>query len=221
MTGIVYFIKEKDRPRVKIGYSSNSNTLVKRIRLFQTGNSDDLHIFAVIKGTEKYEKSLHKKFSNSKRRGEWFELDHHLVTFIHSKVDERFVKSLINEDQRLKDYFNGVIKTKKRTYNKLTAEKVKRCSQVVQECIRQFGFFHKDLVSYNGSPITSHYFNVNSVISPESFGISYSQFMKNVNVVLNELTEHKRRLIVDSKDYYRTRIYIYGNQDRARMVTKS
>jgi hypothetical protein len=69
----VYFIKEGDNNRVKIGYAT---TLKSRISSLQTGNSDTLEIIAFIQTKDMVvlETLFHDKLKKYRGIGEWFDL---------------------------------------------------------------------------------------------------------------------------------------------------
>ena len=66
--GYVYFIGPKDG-HVKIGYSKNPWARVKE---FQTGTPDELHVLATVKTHEISERTVHELFESERVTGEWF-----------------------------------------------------------------------------------------------------------------------------------------------------
>jgi len=68
----VYAIKEVETGRVKIGISKNP---AERIRQLQTGNPNRLEIAGIVEASNGFsdEKLIHKKLSNMRIRGEWFD----------------------------------------------------------------------------------------------------------------------------------------------------
>jgi hypothetical protein len=58
--------------KVKIGYSKN---LERRRRELQTGSSQPLVIYGLIKGaTKKTERDIHQQYHEYRRAGEWFDM---------------------------------------------------------------------------------------------------------------------------------------------------
>lgn len=67
--GYVYFIRDADHGRIKVGFSSNPNA---RLAQLQTGNSSKLEIAGLIVGGMEVETVLHRDFAAFAVRGEWF-----------------------------------------------------------------------------------------------------------------------------------------------------
>lgn len=73
----VYFIKEGEHDRIKIGQTNN---LKNRVKQLQTGNSNSLFIIGYIKMGDicsaiELEKNFHTYFDNAWIHGEWFNLN--------------------------------------------------------------------------------------------------------------------------------------------------
>ena len=68
--GYVYVLRCGDH--VKIGYSTN---MMARLRQFQTHAPDYVHLIVMMRGDRRYEKELHRRFSDHRVRGEWFTLE--------------------------------------------------------------------------------------------------------------------------------------------------
>ena len=71
--GFVYIIGECEEGPVKIGHSHSPQ---KRKGNLQTGNPEQLHVFARIQcdDPEMLESMLHLHFASRHRRGEWFDV---------------------------------------------------------------------------------------------------------------------------------------------------
>jgi len=80
----IYFIRESDRERVKIGLSENPK---KRIKALQTSSPTKLDLLKVIEGDETKEYYLHNKFKDYHIKGEWFLLSHELLNYIKTLGD--------------------------------------------------------------------------------------------------------------------------------------
>ena len=69
---MIYFIVEcSSNSAVKIGYTAVDPK--KRMVALQTGNPNNLHLFAVIEGSERMEQWLHVMFRDYRLFGEWFQ----------------------------------------------------------------------------------------------------------------------------------------------------
>lgn len=66
---------------VKIGFSTDAPS---RIRALQDGVPIALKIHAVLRGTQKDERNLHRRFESYRARGEWFRLEGELKLWIES-----------------------------------------------------------------------------------------------------------------------------------------
>jgi T5orf172 domain len=82
--GHVYFIRVGDY--IKIGWSTRP---MNRLRQFQTSHPDELDIMGTIKGQRSLEGKIHKRFSKTRVRGEWFEVDGPLLDYIDKYTIER------------------------------------------------------------------------------------------------------------------------------------
>lgn len=76
--GFVYFIVDKTRGLVKIGYSYDP---MKRISDLQTGNGGRLELLASVRGTMKTERRLQELWEDLRTSGEWFRLTPRLESF--------------------------------------------------------------------------------------------------------------------------------------------
>lgn len=87
-----------DSKRYKIGYTRNS--VEKRIKQLKTGNSNDLFLEKVFvsKWGSKIEAILHRKFSQYKISGEWFDLNQQQLDFFENdcKNLELYFEQTIN-----------------------------------------------------------------------------------------------------------------------------
>lgn len=84
--GFVYFFTNGEN--IKIGFTKNS--VEKRLKQLNTGNDYQLYCLGYFQGTQKEEKSLHRKFSNFRIRnnGEWFYPDDTLLDYLN-KINEK------------------------------------------------------------------------------------------------------------------------------------
>lgn len=77
--GVVYFIRNGSRDRVKIGFSEGHEG---RFRSLQAASADKLTLLGTIPGTRKTEMKMHKKFAEHRERGEWFRVEGALARFL-------------------------------------------------------------------------------------------------------------------------------------------
>lgn len=80
---MIYFIKGHDK-YIKIGFTTD---IKNRLSTLQTSSPTKLTVIKLTKGTIRQEKELHKRFSNLRTNGEWFELSNDLLTYIASLKD--------------------------------------------------------------------------------------------------------------------------------------
>lgn len=92
----VYLIQSLENNTYKIGMSKNPNMRVKQL---QTGNSSELKLIESYqsKHASKIEKTLQRKYSSKKRKGEWFEFS------IENEV------TFANECKQIEDNINFLI----------------------------------------------------------------------------------------------------------------
>lgn len=84
---IVYFIGSNESNKVKIGKSSNDKFTGRLVEL-QISSPYKLTVFGIIQGGTKKEANLHKRFSGSHYRGEWFEFTDDITGYIESETSE-------------------------------------------------------------------------------------------------------------------------------------
>jgi rRNA-processing protein FCF1 len=108
----IYFIGSVESGTVKIGKSSDPE---KRLAGLQTGNSNRLFLYGVIRDVnEYYENKLHKRFENIRLEGEWFKLTDELIQFIVSKTSNGKTKTRSNiKPDPLDVEINKIVKSKK------------------------------------------------------------------------------------------------------------
>ncbi|TPM53286.1 GIY-YIG nuclease family protein [Mesorhizobium sp. B2-2-4] len=75
--GHIYFMKAGNA--VKIGRSAN---LRSRFKSLQTGSAEEARIVKVLPGGKRREKEFHKRFSEYRLRGEWFDLRGALAKYL-------------------------------------------------------------------------------------------------------------------------------------------
>lgn len=79
--GVVYFIRNGVRDRVKIGFSEGHEG---RLRSLQGASADKLTLLGVVSGTRKTEMRMHKRFKEYRERGEWFRVEGTLAKFLRA-----------------------------------------------------------------------------------------------------------------------------------------
>ena len=80
MTGFIYFIRALVSGRTKIGFTTGDP--YARLAALQTGNHEELKLFATLIGTERLERRLHDRFAALRENGEWFAPGPELTGFI-------------------------------------------------------------------------------------------------------------------------------------------
>ena len=82
--GFVYFLQGTSSGWVKIGFTTD---LKRRLRTQQGGSPEKLKYIGYMKGTKTDEKKLHKYFEHVRRRGEWFDANFFLMSFVCEKCN--------------------------------------------------------------------------------------------------------------------------------------
>ena len=87
--GYVYFVQPQSGGRIKVGTSSRK-ALDRRMSEISVGSPEPLVLLGVVDRKEFPEKSLHRRFAEHRRHGEWFEPAPELIEFItrHGKDPE-------------------------------------------------------------------------------------------------------------------------------------
>ena len=104
--GFVYYIQEEMDGNIKIGWSDDP---IKRLTQHQTSNSRELRMLVYVKGSQEYEREIHRKFQTSKTTGEWFKPDKRLLVHIEKERSKFFeiVQKLSTDYEKLStDYEN-------------------------------------------------------------------------------------------------------------------
>jgi hypothetical protein len=78
--GYVYFIMSDKTQAIKIGFTAGNVKI--RLSALQTAHPYKLKVLATLNGNRSYEKELHKRFSQFRLEGEWFEPHPDLLAFI-------------------------------------------------------------------------------------------------------------------------------------------
>ncbi len=79
--GEVYFILDKARKCIKIGFSKNPE---KRLKSLQTGSGSKLSLLKTVSGTYSLESKYKRQFASLKIQGEWYKATKELQDFIDS-----------------------------------------------------------------------------------------------------------------------------------------
>ena len=85
---MIYFIQDRDRNHIEIGFTDGDDAEVRRQAL-QTGNSSRLVVLFTMDGTRQDETNLHEHFAASHECGEWFRPTTELLQFIIRESDFR------------------------------------------------------------------------------------------------------------------------------------
>lgn len=84
--GVVYFITNGVRGRVKIGFSERHDV---RLKSLQIACPDDLTVIGTLPGTRRLEAKMHKRFHEYREKGEWFRIEGELAEFIGGLLKKR------------------------------------------------------------------------------------------------------------------------------------
>ena|ERR1035437_7064974 len=81
---MIYFLQcNGENGPIKIGYSTNADTLTTRMEDFSTGNPYPLRLLGTIThASEMDEHALQRRFASLRLRGEWFNGDYRLKAYI-------------------------------------------------------------------------------------------------------------------------------------------
>lgn len=79
--GVVYFVKNGSRDRVKIGFSTGHKG---RIGSLQNASPDKLTLIGVMPGDVKLERKMHARFKEYREVGEWFRIEGALAKFLRT-----------------------------------------------------------------------------------------------------------------------------------------
>ena len=87
---MIYFITYESLPGyVKIGYSTDKNTLEKRLATYTTYNPEPLKVLRIEEGDYEREQALHKWWENYRApKGEWFYFASPIQDYVNGKVFE-------------------------------------------------------------------------------------------------------------------------------------
>jgi transposase len=77
--GVVYFVRNGVRERVKIGFSTGHKS---RIGSLQNASPDRLSLIGTIPGSVKLERKMHARFKAYRETGEWFRIEGTLAKFL-------------------------------------------------------------------------------------------------------------------------------------------
>ena len=83
---VIYFIRNGEDGPIKVGYTEDNAEY--RLKSLQTGNPDELTLLGEIYGSKDDERKIHKKFEKHKLRGEWFNPENDLLSFISNKIEK-------------------------------------------------------------------------------------------------------------------------------------
>jgi T5orf172 domain len=85
LPGEVYFLRDVQRARIKIGYSINAYKRMKSLRLM---SSTPLEFMGSIGSPRWFEQGVHRLFASQRAHGEWFSESDDLLEFISESADD-------------------------------------------------------------------------------------------------------------------------------------
>lgn len=117
---MIYFIT--DGYHVKIGYTER---LDNRVAELQTSNAFELKILRSVPGSLNDERKLHKRFKHLHIRGEWFQLNDELKSFIHgSELDDvEELHNIPHEPRRTKYLSRGMMEKLSKSLHEIKTAK--------------------------------------------------------------------------------------------------
>lgn len=77
--GVVYFVKNGVRDRIKIGFSAGHK---QRLSSLQNASPDALTLIGTLPGNVKLERKMHAQFKAYREKGEWFRIEGTLAKFL-------------------------------------------------------------------------------------------------------------------------------------------
>lgn len=108
---MIYFIQQGNDGPIKIGYTGKED-IKQRLAALQTACPQELHVLACIAGDVTLEHALHSLFERHMLRGEWFNPDTEILSFLKylkkqdNLLDERHytevVFALVQENRKLR-----------------------------------------------------------------------------------------------------------------------
>lgn len=111
---MIYYLADVVNDVVKIGHSTPNN-FIHRIRNLNTGNAFPTHIIAVHSGSLNREKTIHKRLSSHRRKGEWFHMNAGVIQHIDGHHDPEYFFDVF-ESEIQSGLFNAS------TFDRLTQE---------------------------------------------------------------------------------------------------
>ena len=86
---VTYFILAREASKVKIGQCRETNPPVKRLKALQTGSPEYLEVLLLLPHKPPFEEiQMHRRFSQYRIQGEWFDYRGELKSFIESKIQD-------------------------------------------------------------------------------------------------------------------------------------
>jgi Meiotically up-regulated gene 113 len=84
---MIYFVENTATNELKIGYTRDETSLVKRMKTFKCGNPSALNILLLIDGCRIKEGRIHREFTGLRRvNSEWFNYCGNLRLFVERTI---------------------------------------------------------------------------------------------------------------------------------------
>lgn len=77
----IYFLHAPKAQRIKIGFSKDVDSRVRRLR---NSSAEALDLLVVVRGSREHERAFHICFARLRQHGEWFIADERLIALIKS-----------------------------------------------------------------------------------------------------------------------------------------
>jgi hypothetical protein len=94
--GFIYAMRAGEAGPVKIGFTTNQDTLRARVRDLQPGSADRLCILGIAVGSVRQEKLCHRALAEFRLEGEWFRPDPRTLVFVNRLVRQGVRAALLD-----------------------------------------------------------------------------------------------------------------------------
>ena len=101
---MVYFIQAAENGLIKIGYTDN---IKKRMHALKTMSPERLYLMKVIKGAQKQETLLHRRFDHLRSHGEWFRPEQELLDYIIYLHSPEYYRELLQKKPKASKHFSS------------------------------------------------------------------------------------------------------------------
>ncbi|KKK58276.1 hypothetical protein LCGC14_3046080 [marine sediment metagenome] len=100
---MIYFI-QAENDLIKIGYT---NDVKQRLRTLRTMSPERLNLMKTIKGDQKQETLLHRRFKHLRSHGEWFRSEQELLDYIIYLHSPEYYRELLQKKPKASKHFSS------------------------------------------------------------------------------------------------------------------